>query len=84
MDAETVYLSLLGELTEPTPGIGNAFAPGQDCEKLYRQIFDAKCRLCDRLQEDENPDLECIINNFFSINRIMCLQMYRFGIEHTL
>ena len=47
MDAETVYLSLLGELTEPMPGIGNAFAPGQDCEKLYRQIFDAKCRLCD-------------------------------------
>ena len=83
MDAETVYLSMLGELLEPLPGVQNAFAPGQPCEKLYQQIYEAKCRLCDRLQEDEDPDLECIIDRFFAINREMCLRMYRLGGEHA-
>lgn len=79
MDAEKVYLSMLGELTEPEPGVQNAFAPGQPCAKLYRQIYEAKCRLCDRLGEEENEDLESILDCFFEINRQMCLRMYRLG-----
>lgn len=79
MDAERIYLSMLGELTEPVPGVENAFAPGQPCEKLYQQIYDAKCRLCDRLGEEENDDLESILDSFFEINRQMCLRMYRLG-----
>ncbi|MBQ2997216.1 MAG: hypothetical protein IJE22_08315 [Oscillibacter sp.] len=79
MDAEKVYLSMLGELTEPMPGVGNAFAPGQPCEKLYQQIYEAKCRLCDRLGEEENDDLESILDSFFEINRQMCIRMYRLG-----
>ena len=79
MDAERIYLSMLGELTEPVPGVENAFAPGQPCEKLYQQIYDAKCRLCDRLGEEENEDLEAILDSFFEINRQMCLRMYRLG-----
>ncbi len=79
MDAEKVYLSMLGELTEPLPGVGNAFAPGQPCEKLYRKIYEARCRLCDRLGEEENEDLESILDSFFEINRQMCIRMYRLG-----
>lgn len=79
MDAEKVYLSMLGELTEPLPGVGNAFAPGQPCEKLYQQIYEARCRLCDRLGEEENEDLESIIDSFFEINRQMCIRMYHLG-----
>lgn len=79
MDAEKIYLSMLGELTEPEPGVQNAFAPGQPCAKLYRQIYEAKCRLCDRLGEEENEDLESILDCFFEINRQMCLRMYRLG-----
>ena len=79
MDAEKIYLSMLGELTEPEPGVQNAFAPGQPCAKLYRQIYEARCRLCDRLGEEENEDLESILDCFFEINRQMCLRMYRLG-----
>ena len=79
MDAEKVYLSMLGELTEPLPGVPNAFAPGQPCEKLYRQVYEAKCRLCDRLGEEENDDLETILDCLFAINRRMCIGMYRLG-----
>ena len=79
MDAEKIYLSMLGELTEPVPGVGNAFAPGQHCERLYRQIYEAKVRLCEQLGEEENDDLETILDCFFEINRQMCLRMYRLG-----
>ena len=79
MDAEKIYLSMLGELTEPVPGVQNAFAPGQPCAKLYRQIYEARCRLCERLGEEENDDLESIFDGFFEINRQMSLRMYRLG-----
>ena len=79
MDAEKIYLSMLGELTEPVPGVRNAFAPGQPCERLYRQIYEAKVRLCEQLGEEENDDLETIFDCFFEINRQMCLRMYRLG-----
>ena len=79
MDVEKIYLSMLGELTEPVPGVQNAFAPGQPCAKLYRQIYEARCRLCERLGEEENDDLESIFDGFFQINRQMCLRMYRLG-----
>ena len=45
MDAELVYLSMLGELVQPLEGISNAFAAGEPCQMLYQQIYEAKCRL---------------------------------------
>ena len=80
MDAEKIYLSMLGELTEPVPGVRNAFAPGQPCEKLYRQLYEAKCRLGERLGDEEDADLETIVDAFFEINRQMCIRMYRLGL----
>lgn len=79
MDAEKVYLSILGELVEPLPGVENAFAPGQPCEGLYQEIFDANRRLCQRLGVEEDADVECIVDCFFEITRELCLRMYRMG-----
>lgn len=81
MDAEKVYLSMLGELVRPLPGIPNVFGPGMPCEKLYQQIYEAKCRLCDRLNTDEDPDVESVLDCFWELNRELCLQMYRLGAE---
>ena len=83
MDAELVYLSMLGELVQPLEGIPNAFAAGEPCQMLYQQIYEAKCRLCDRLGVDEDADLECILDCFSEINRELCLRMYHLGLEHA-
>lgn len=79
MDVEKIYLSMLGELVEPLPGVKNAFAPGQLCDQLYQQIFEANCRLCQRLGVEEDADVECIVDCFFQINRELCLRMYQMG-----
>lgn len=81
MHAEKVYLSMLGELLEPMSGVKNAFAPGQPCDVLYQQIYDANRRLCQRLGVEEDADVECIVDCFFEITRELCLRMYRMGTE---
>ena len=79
MNEELIYLSVIGELVEPLPGIPNAFAPGQRCDVLYQQIYEARCRLCQRLGVEEDPDVEQILDSFFEINRELCLEMYLLG-----
>lgn len=82
LNAENVYLTLTGELLDDyvIPGVENAFARGSRCDILYEQIYDANQRLCARLgQVDDDPDVELIINNFLEMNRILCLEMYRYG-----
>ena len=82
LNAETVFETLTDSLNEEykIPEVENAFAPKTVCNELYRQIYHANCRLCQRLgQIDDDPDVELIINNFMEINRILCFEMYRYG-----
>ena len=82
LNAENVYETLTGSLCEEysIPDVENAYAPGLPCNKLYQQIYWANRRLCERLgQGEDDPDVELIINNFLEINRILCLEMYRYG-----
>lgn len=79
---EGVYYTLLGELVEPyaLPGVENAYAPGGECNRLYTEIHNACQRLRDRLDApDEDPDVERILSNFLSIQRILCEKMFRYG-----
>lgn len=82
LNAENVYHTLMGDLLDAyvIPGVENAFANGKRCDELYRQIYWANQRLCARLgKTDEDEDVELIINNFLEMNRILCLEMYRYG-----
>lgn len=82
LNAENVYNTLMGDLLDEyvIPGVENAFANGSRCTQLYSQIYWANQRLCTRLGKvEEDPDVELIINNFLEMNRILCLEMYRYG-----
>lgn len=79
---EDVYYTLLGELTEDfaLPAIENAYTPGGECDQLYTQIHHACQNLCDRLGVGgEDADVELILGNFLSIQRILCEKMYHYG-----
>ncbi len=76
MNPQTIYEAMLGELVEPISGIPNAFAPGEPCALWYDEIYEARCRLCQRLGVEEDSDVERILDRFFQINRELCLRMY--------
>ena len=80
--AESVYETLTDVLNEPyqVPGVENAFAEGTLCTGLYREVYEANLRLCERLgQPEDDPDVELIINNLLQINKHLCLRMYHYG-----
>ena len=84
MDVTHIYETMLGERVDPHHGIPNAFADGEKCARHYGEIYDAVQRLSDRLGAEEDPDVEIILNNFWDINRELCLRMYRYGRSNHL
>ena len=38
-------------------------AAERQCDELYEQAYQAKCRLFERLHSDEDPDVNCIYEN---------------------
>lgn len=79
---EEIYYTLLGEMDGRyvLPGVENAYAPDEECDRLYTEIIAARDRLRDRLGvSDEDPDLECILDNSLTIQRILCEKMFRYG-----
>ncbi len=80
MFAERVYQSLIGLLVTPIPGVKDAFAEGMPCEQWYSEMLEAYARLRERLGvEDEDCDVEIMIQSFLSIQKELCIQMYRYG-----
>ena len=82
--AEWIYDSMMGDLETPMPGIEDEFAEGKICERLYREIYEANLELCRRLGREEDADVEKIINNFFEMNRLLCVHMYHYGVRDGL
>lgn len=59
--------------------IENLFAKGSDCDCAYEEVYEAKCRLCQRLGVQEDKDVEDIISNLLWIGKSMAMKMYDFG-----
>lgn len=79
---ESVYLTLIGELTlgQSVPGVENLFADGSECDGLYEEMWKAYQNLLDRLGiEDADDDAEIIINSLLRICQIVGYGMYRYG-----
>lgn len=74
--AEQVYLTLSGLYISSfnIPGVENAFADGELCQKLYFDARDAYTRICERFGEEdgEDDDVEMIFHNFLRITQILC------------
>lgn len=82
---EDIYDTMIGELIPELciPGIYNEFEEGAPCERLYEKVYEAKCRICDRMGiSGEDPDVETIINNMFDIQKILCKKMFEYGVEY--
>lgn len=80
---EQVYETMIGMLEKDAcvPGVEDAFAEGMPCCTLYENVLAAYARITKRLQvENEDEDVEVIINSFLQMQRILCYQMFAYGI----
>lgn len=61
--------------------IEDEFSEGRECEKLYERVYAAKARLAERLNSDDDSDVEEIVDCMSSIARILSLKMFDYGRE---
>lgn len=59
--------------------VEDEFVEGKPCEELYRQVYEARVRLCERLGVDEDKDIQTIINCMDDISRILAMKMFDYG-----
>ena len=82
---ELVYDLMTGALNleeypvEMSRLVENEFEDEKECEEAYREIYEAKQCICERLGEEEDKDLEKIMDNWLAITRHLCMRMYDYG-----
>lgn len=64
--------------------VEDEFAEGKPCAELYRCVYEANRRICDRLCVDEDKDVETIITCMNDISRILAMKMYDYGANHEM
>lgn len=80
---ERIYEAMMGMAVNPNPPfpVENAFADGSECEKLYKELFELKIKVGDRLHSDDDSDVEQICENFWDIVDILCREMFTYGVQ---
>ena len=81
---DTVYNMLIGEHTPMIgdPIVENMFAEGRTCEQLYNDVYEANLRICQRLNTQEDADVELIINSLLRISKILSTKMFDYGVKY--
>ena len=59
--------------------VEDEFAAGKPCEELYRRVYEANVRLCERLGVSEDKDVEIIISCMNDISHILAMKMFDYG-----
>ena len=75
---DEVYESMLGLLTEEyaLPDVNNAFVPGSYCDRQYARMREAYERICQRLQVEEDRDLDVMVEAMEKIQKELCRRFY--------
>ncbi|WP_242964018.1 hypothetical protein [Blautia pseudococcoides] len=68
--------------THPVPesrNVKNEFEEGGVCGELYKEVFEANRRICERFGVPEDKDVEIIISKLLQIGEYECMKMYDYG-----
>lgn len=68
---------------EESKVVVNEFEEGMFCSNAYEEVSKAKERLCERLNTDEDKDIECIVSNLLGIAEHLSMKMYDYGEIYT-
>lgn len=64
---------------EESEVVQDEFKEGLYCSNAYEKVYNANHRLCERLNVDEDEDVECIISNLLNIAKHLSMKMYDYG-----
>ena len=78
---EYVYCSLMGALKEPYPEVENLFAEGKLCEQLYKNMYETRLSLYNRLGVYDDHELDTIVGCLLSMQREVAFKMYDYGVK---
>lgn len=59
--------------------VKNEFAEDTFCGKRYKEVFNANRRICQKLNVEEDRDIETIITSLLEIGEYQCMKMYDYG-----
>lgn len=59
--------------------VTNEFEEGMYCDSAYNEVYDANRRVCERLDVEEDDDVECIISNLLGIAKHISMKLYDYG-----
>lgn len=59
--------------------IQDEFHEGSTCSRLYEEMTELKKKVCEKLQVDEDRDLEHIIDCMDAITKEIAMKMYDYG-----
>lgn len=80
---EMIYNLMIGAFDlehypiEESQYVANEYEEGEFCSKAYEEVYNANCRICERLgvDIDEDKDVELIINNLLDIGKYLSMKM---------
>ncbi len=74
---DDIYYSLIGDLAaeRALPWVPNAFETGGPCDEAYRRIVEARDRVLEKREVDEDPDLEIMLQEMDTIQRCLCRKL---------
>ena len=80
---DDVYATLIGVAGEAyqVPGVENAFAPGEYCDRRYADMTAHRQRLWERLGSEDDEDIEQILCAMESIQAELCRKMFEYGLR---
>lgn len=86
-DIDELFQRIYGDLNGAYPHpaapfpVENAFAEGEPCMVLYKEVYDCRIRVSDRLDEKDDPDLDLIVDKMLEIAEILSRKMFEYGIK---
>jgi hypothetical protein len=86
MNKEMIYQMMNGDISLDSSKlpeglhVEDEFAEGKECGRLYSEVYEAKQRILERLEENEDADIETIIRNMEAISEILALKIYDYGL----
>ena len=80
---DVIYDSMCGFLAEEyaVADVDNAFVPGSYCDRQYARMREAYERICQRMQVEEDRDLNIMVEAMEKIQRELCRRLFHYAKE---